>query len=272
MRIREARLTGDPGFDTLALHAGAPPDPATGARALPIHLITVSTTRAPVADTSGALLREPLAPRDPFGQFIRERRGVGIGQKPHHPLRPRRAIESEDLSAFRGRDQEPRAILEERALLFGQREQIDRGRLVRLDFGGGERSWRDRNEERDGEQQGGGPLDGVAVHAAPFLFTHLPPHPDVGAGHVHLTNRRGDLLGIRHTLEHQVNGAPRRRLDQLESGRRRLDLPQQKALGIDLAVVEAADRGDAGGVPGAAGSELLIGCASPADIDFGGTT
>jgi O-acetylhomoserine (thiol)-lyase len=30
----------DPGFDTLALHAGAGPDPATGARALPIHLTT----------------------------------------------------------------------------------------------------------------------------------------------------------------------------------------------------------------------------------------
>jgi O-acetylhomoserine (thiol)-lyase len=30
----------DPGFDTLALHAGAVPDPATGARALPIHLST----------------------------------------------------------------------------------------------------------------------------------------------------------------------------------------------------------------------------------------
>ena len=30
----------DPGFDTLALHAGAAPDPATGARALPIHLST----------------------------------------------------------------------------------------------------------------------------------------------------------------------------------------------------------------------------------------
>jgi O-acetylhomoserine (thiol)-lyase len=28
----------DPGFDTLALHAGAQPDPATGARAVPIHL------------------------------------------------------------------------------------------------------------------------------------------------------------------------------------------------------------------------------------------
>ena len=28
----------DPGFDTLALHAGARPDPATGARATPIHL------------------------------------------------------------------------------------------------------------------------------------------------------------------------------------------------------------------------------------------
>jgi O-acetylhomoserine (thiol)-lyase len=30
----------DPGFDTLALHAGAAPDPATGARAVPIHLST----------------------------------------------------------------------------------------------------------------------------------------------------------------------------------------------------------------------------------------
>jgi O-acetylhomoserine (thiol)-lyase len=30
----------DPGFDTLALHAGATPDPATGARAVPLHLST----------------------------------------------------------------------------------------------------------------------------------------------------------------------------------------------------------------------------------------
>lgn len=30
----------DPGFDTLSLHAGAQPDPATGARAIPIHLTT----------------------------------------------------------------------------------------------------------------------------------------------------------------------------------------------------------------------------------------
>ena len=30
----------DPGFDTLALHAGASPDPGTGARAVPIHLTT----------------------------------------------------------------------------------------------------------------------------------------------------------------------------------------------------------------------------------------
>jgi O-acetylhomoserine (thiol)-lyase len=30
----------DPGFDTLALHAGAAPDPATGALAVPIHLTT----------------------------------------------------------------------------------------------------------------------------------------------------------------------------------------------------------------------------------------
>ncbi|MBB3193537.1 O-acetylhomoserine aminocarboxypropyltransferase [Roseateles terrae] len=30
----------DPGFDTLALHAGASPDPTTGARAVPLHLTT----------------------------------------------------------------------------------------------------------------------------------------------------------------------------------------------------------------------------------------
>ena len=30
----------DPGFDTLAVHAGAVPDPATGARAVPLHLST----------------------------------------------------------------------------------------------------------------------------------------------------------------------------------------------------------------------------------------
>ena len=30
----------DPGFDTLALHAGAAPDPATGALAVPIVLST----------------------------------------------------------------------------------------------------------------------------------------------------------------------------------------------------------------------------------------
>ena len=30
----------DPAFDTLALHAGAGPDPSTGARAVPIHLTT----------------------------------------------------------------------------------------------------------------------------------------------------------------------------------------------------------------------------------------
>jgi O-acetylhomoserine (thiol)-lyase len=30
----------DPGFDTLSLHAGSAPDPATGARAVPIYLST----------------------------------------------------------------------------------------------------------------------------------------------------------------------------------------------------------------------------------------
>lgn len=33
----------DPGFDTLALHAGAAPDPATGARAVPLYLTTSFT-------------------------------------------------------------------------------------------------------------------------------------------------------------------------------------------------------------------------------------
>src|SRR6516162_5399231 len=32
--------SANPGFDTLAVHAGAAPDPATGARAVPIHLST----------------------------------------------------------------------------------------------------------------------------------------------------------------------------------------------------------------------------------------
>src|SRR5438874_12314640 len=32
--------SSDPGFDTLALHAGAAPDPSAGARAVPIHLTT----------------------------------------------------------------------------------------------------------------------------------------------------------------------------------------------------------------------------------------
>jgi O-acetylhomoserine (thiol)-lyase len=40
--LQKAAMPGpsDPGFDTLALHAGAAPDPATGARATPIHLTT----------------------------------------------------------------------------------------------------------------------------------------------------------------------------------------------------------------------------------------
>src|SRR6478736_3517642 len=41
-RPQGASMAGhsDPAFDTLALHAGAAPDPATGARAVPIHLST----------------------------------------------------------------------------------------------------------------------------------------------------------------------------------------------------------------------------------------
>lgn len=42
-----------PGFDTLALHAGAAPDPATGARAVPIHLTTSFVF--PSADQAAAL-------------------------------------------------------------------------------------------------------------------------------------------------------------------------------------------------------------------------
>jgi O-acetylhomoserine (thiol)-lyase len=37
----------DPGFDTLALHAGAAPDPATGARAVPLHLSTSFVFQSP---------------------------------------------------------------------------------------------------------------------------------------------------------------------------------------------------------------------------------
>ena len=55
-------------------------------------------------------------------------------------------------------------------------------------------------------------------------------------------------------------------------GGSRLRRPCRSGDFLGARLVEAADRGDAGGVPGAAGSELLIGCASPADIDFGGTT
>jgi len=35
-----------PGFSTLALHAGAQPDPTTGARATPIYQTTSSCSRA----------------------------------------------------------------------------------------------------------------------------------------------------------------------------------------------------------------------------------
>ena len=40
--LEKAPMSGpsDPAFDTLALHAGAAPDPATGARATPLHLTT----------------------------------------------------------------------------------------------------------------------------------------------------------------------------------------------------------------------------------------
>src|SRR3954467_7990887 len=40
--IDESTMSGPkyPGFDTLSLHAGAVPDPATGARATPIYLTT----------------------------------------------------------------------------------------------------------------------------------------------------------------------------------------------------------------------------------------
>ncbi len=36
------------GFNTLAVHAGAQPDPATGARATPIYQTTASCSRTPI--------------------------------------------------------------------------------------------------------------------------------------------------------------------------------------------------------------------------------
>ena len=39
--------SSDPGFDTLAVHAGAAPDPATGARAVPIHMTTSFVFESP---------------------------------------------------------------------------------------------------------------------------------------------------------------------------------------------------------------------------------
>jgi len=35
-----SRSSGNPGFSTLAVHAGAEPDPTTGARAVPIYQTT----------------------------------------------------------------------------------------------------------------------------------------------------------------------------------------------------------------------------------------
>ena len=48
----------DPHFDTLALHAGATPDPSTGARAVPIHLTTSFVFES--SDQAAALF--PLEP------------------------------------------------------------------------------------------------------------------------------------------------------------------------------------------------------------------
>ena len=50
----------DPGFDTLALHAGAAPDPATGARAVPIHLSTSFVFES--SDHAAALSSGPQLP------------------------------------------------------------------------------------------------------------------------------------------------------------------------------------------------------------------
>jgi O-acetylhomoserine (thiol)-lyase len=49
----------DPGFDTLALHAGTAPDPATGARAVPIHLTTSYVFAS--ADHAAALFNQERA-------------------------------------------------------------------------------------------------------------------------------------------------------------------------------------------------------------------
>ena len=66
-------LDDKPGFDTLAIHAGASPDPTTGARATPIYQTTsfvfddVEHARAPVRPAG---LRQHLHPDhepDPVG-------------------------------------------------------------------------------------------------------------------------------------------------------------------------------------------------------------
>ncbi|MET0747526.1 MAG: PLP-dependent transferase, partial [Rhizobium sp.] len=45
--------TNNPGFDTLAIHAGAQPDPTTGARATPIYQTTAYVFND--SDTAAAL-------------------------------------------------------------------------------------------------------------------------------------------------------------------------------------------------------------------------
>ena len=70
--------SSDPGFDTLALHAGAAPDPATGARAVPIHLThrrscsrAASTPRR--CSTWSARATSTAASRNPTNAVLEER-------------------------------------------------------------------------------------------------------------------------------------------------------------------------------------------------------
>ena len=87
----------DPGFDTLALHAGAAPDPATGARAVPIHLTHLVRVREQrprgVAVQHGAL-RPRLQPHpqpDQRGARGARRRARRRRRRDRHRQRPGRA-------------------------------------------------------------------------------------------------------------------------------------------------------------------------------------
>ena len=87
------RPTAAPGFDTLAVHAGATPDPSTGARVTPIY----QTTSFVFNDADHAAA--PVRPR-----------GVRQHLHPHHATRPRRCSKgaSPRSKAARRRSPSPR--------------------------------------------------------------------------------------------------------------------------------------------------------------------